>query len=296
MNKSTYQMITDRFISLLEQGTVPWRQPWSEKGNLFDQQNLVTQHAYRGINSLMTLSQGYESPYWITFNQAKDLGANIRKGEKGTPIVYWVRLSKESERDSEDIRSFMMPKTYVVFNVAQVENLKLSERLLKRKEKELEFNPIEACESIVSNYESKPLIEHREQRAYFRPSTDTVNMPRPETFRSVEDYYAVLFHELTHSTGHVSRLKRDALTNKVASFGSHEYSKEELIAELGSAFLCAKAGIDSPHLEEQSAAYLKSWLKVLKNDSKLLIQASSAAQKSCDLILNVKQDEKEGEE
>lgn len=290
MKQSTYQLITDRFISMLEKGTVPWRQPWSEKGNLFDQQNLATQHAYRGINVWLTMGQGYDSPYWLTFNQAKELGANVRKGEKGTPIVYWMRLSKQSDADPEDLKSFMVPKTYVVFNVAQVENLNLTETLLKRKQKELDFKPLAECEKIVSGFESKPAIVHKEQRAYFRPSTDTVNMPRPESFRSAEDYYAVLFHELTHSTGHESRLKREALTQKVASFGSHEYSKEELIAELGSAFLCAKAGINSPDLEDQSAAYLKSWLKVLKNDSKLLIQAASAAQKSCELILNIKEE------
>lgn len=291
MKQSTYQQITDRFIEILEKGTVPWRQPWSNKtGNMFDQQNLATQHQYRGINAIITMCQGYESPYWLTYKQAAELGANVKKGEKGTPIVFWIKASKIDKENPEETKgSFMVPKTYVVFNVAQVENLDLSEALLKRKGRQLEFNPIAECEAVVSGFKNAPIIGHREQRAYYRESTDSINMPQKESFKSEQEYYAILFHEMIHSTGHKSRVHREFVGQ--ARFGSHEYSKEELIAELGSAFLCSRSGIDSPDLENQSAAYLASWLKALKNDSKMLIQAASQAQKATEYILGIKKEE-----
>lgn len=279
---TTYQIITDRIIKALEGNRIPWRQPWSTKAGLNDQQNLITQHQYRGINMFITASSGFDQPYWLTFKQAQEIGANVKRGEKGTPIVYWLRCSKEDKK-TEDVKSFMVPRFYTVFNIAQIEGVDLS-KFLKRPEAKEAWKQVESCERIVGGYENRPEIRHVQQRAFYRMADDHVNMPRRETFKSEQHYYAVLFHELTHSTGHPRRLSRD-LSNV---FGSHEYSKEELVAELGAAFLCSAAGIDSPELEEQATAYIQSWIKVLRNDTKLLIQAAAQAQKATDLILNVK--------
>lgn len=280
-----YEVVTERIVKMLESGTIPWKKSWSEGAGLGDHQNLISQHQYRGINAMVTSAQGYAEPYWLTFKQAADHGGTIRKGEKGTPIVYWQFGTKENS-DGEEKR-FALARYSTVFNIAQVDGMDSVKALIekKRKQKRIDFSPIAECEKIVASYKGKPAIQHLEQRAYYRPAFDVVNMPVKDSFTSVEEYYAVLFHELAHSTGHQSRLGREGITEK-NYFGSHKYSKEELVAEMGAAFLCAKAGINAA-TEENSAAYIQSWLKVLKNDSKLLMQAASAAQKAADLIQGI---------
>lgn len=286
--KDTYQVITDRILTLLEKGTIPWRQPWSQGAGLGDNQNLMSQHQYRGVNALLTAAQGYLDPYWLTYKQAQDLGGSIKHGEKGTPIAYFQFGVEEKDDGSE--KKWAMAKYSTVFNVAQCDILGLDKILEKqrarRRAERIEFKPLEKCEDILSGYKTAPKIDHAEQRAYYRPSTDRINMPVKESFESVEKYYAVLFHELTHSTGSESRLMRQGVMAK-NFFGSHEYSKEELIAEMGAAFLCSHAGIDSATLDN-SAAYIQSWLRRLKDDPKLLMSAASAAQKASDYILNKK--------
>jgi antirestriction protein ArdC len=284
MAVNVYQLVTDRIINQLETGTVPWRQPWSKGAGLGEHQNLISQHQYRGINSLLTGSQGYQDPFWLTFKQSQSLGGSVRKGEKGTPIVYWMFGTKQEENGTEKRWGFAKYST--VFNVSQCEGLEeaVSKAKANRKSDRIEFKPIEACENIVKTYQAVP-IEFTQQRAFYRPSTDSINMPKPESFDTIENYYAVLFHELTHSTGHATRLNRPGIVSK-AHFGDHSYSKEELVAELGSAFLCAKAGIDTPTID-QAASYIKSWLKALKDDPKMIIQASSAAQAAADLIQGI---------
>lgn len=279
----TYELVTERITAMLEQGTIPWRQPWSTQAGLADQQNLMSGHQYRGINAMLTSASGYTDPYWLTYRQAQEIGAQVRKGERGTPIVFW-KMGVGTDADPEKRWAFASHST--VFNVAQCEGEgleKLITRIRERRQGErINFKPIEACEAIVAGYKG-PAIQHHEQSAWYMPVTDLINMPRPETFTRPEAYYAVLFHEMAHSTGHASRLARSGITDR-AAFASHEYSKEELIAEMGSAFLCSRAGIDAPVIEN-TAAYLQSWLKVLKADPKMLMQAASAGQKAADMIL-----------
>lgn len=285
----TYNVVTQKIIKQLEAGTIPWRQPWSNKAGISDQQNIITGNQYRGINALMTGCQSYLLPYWLTFKQANDLGCHVKKGEVGTPIVYWLKRNEAKKEDSdpdEKSRGYMVPLYSTVFNIEQVTGEKLDKIVEKYKNKArnelIKFNPIQAAEEIVAAYANKPAIVNKQQRACYSPSADLINMPIPESFTSVEAYYATLFHELGHSTGHESRLNRKLST----SFGNHEYSKEELVAEFTSAFLCSVAGIDSVQVE-QSAAYIQSWLKVLKGDPKLLMQAASAAQKAADMIRGI---------
>jgi antirestriction protein ArdC len=280
-----YEVVTDRIIDQLNKGVVPWRKPWNTNSGLGQCKNLCSLKPYRGINAFMTALSGYNSPYWLTYNQAKELGANVRAGEKGIPITYFMKLEIEDMKTGED-KEIPLMRYYTVFNVEQIDNLKLKPEFLFPGVKTNEFTPIESCEKIVELMPQKPRIEHDKSQAYYVPSLDYINMPKKELFTSPEEYYSTLFHELTHSTGHESRLKRrDA--DKVAAFGTAVYSKEELVAEMGSAFLCAKAGIENSTVNN-SAAYIASWLKVLKSDSKLLISAASQAQKSSDFILGAK--------
>lgn len=279
------ELVTERIIALLERDIVPWRQEWSNAAGLGEHQNLISQHQYRGINALMTSAMGFEQPFWLSYKQATDLGGQVKKGEKSTPIVYWAFGATKDDNDVE--KRWAYAKYSNVFNVAQIECPKLDAILKRhRKAERINFNPIESCESVIRSYETMPKLKHDEQRAYYRPSQDLINMPKKDSFTSEHAYYQTLFHEMTHSTGHASRLNRlDVVKN--LHFGSEEYSKEELVAELGSAFLCAKAGIDANSIE-RSAAYIKSWLKALKNDSTLVLSAASKAQKAFDLISGLK--------
>jgi antirestriction protein ArdC len=221
----------------------------------------------------------------LTYKQAIDLGANVRKGERGIPIVYWGKVEREKPSGEQD--GFFFAKYYTVFNVEQCDNLKLSESLLYPDKAISVFGPIEACEAVVSGMPQCPRIQHAEPKAYYSPTLDYVNMPNREIFETAEGYYSTLFHELGHSTGHETRLNRKTLTDYNAAFGSSTYSKEELVAEMTAAFLCSKAGIDQPVINN-SASYIAAWLKMLRGDSKLVITAASAAQKAADFILNTK--------
>lgn len=292
MSKNVYDLITDRIINMLENNIILWKQPWSNSAILGEHRNLMTGHKYKGFNAFITSCQGYKDPYWITFNQCTSIGCHVRKGEKGTRIILWQFNKKENALGELKESAFM--KTYTIFNVAQIDGLsdKLKALIEKNRDIPLEFSPINACENLVNGYSPGrgPTIVHKQQQAYYMPVADLVNMPVKESFSSAEKYYAILFHELAHSTGHGTRLARIGITDR-SQFASHAYSKEELIAEMTSAFLCAHSGIDNTTIEN-SAAYIQNWLGALKGNSKMVIQAASAAQKAVDYITN-KQEEKE---
>lgn len=284
---SSYQRVTDLIIEKLESGTVPWQKPWTAPN--LKPKSLATLKPYRGINVLLTGMQGYSSPYWLTYRQANELGGNIRKGEKATPITFFKILEKDKgEGQAPD--KIPLLRIYPVFNVEQCENLKLSEHLIKPEPFSREFKPIDAAEKIAAGYKTCPKVLTNGGRACYNPFQDVIGMPKKESFHGDEEYYSTLFHEMAHSTGHKDRLNRESL-NKIAGFGTHEYSKEELVAEMCSAFLCAQSGISAPVIENQ-AAYIKSWLKVLKNDSKFVIQAAAQAERASDYILGVKKPSK----
>jgi antirestriction protein ArdC len=274
---SANDLVTNRIIEALERGTAPWRKPW-RTGQTWAA-NLVTRKPYRGINQfLLHLTSDYTSPYWVTYKQAADLGGHVRKGEKGTPIVFVGQgtAKDESAKDTDAAKSFTFLKSYTVFNAEQCEGLELpADETVTRTPHER----IEAAEAIVAGYSDKPAITTAAQ-AWYRPSTDTVGIPALDLFDAPQHYYATLFHELAHSTGHQSRCKRDGILAQ-AGFGSEIYSKEELIAEMTAAFLCAEVGIDTV---EPSASYLKSWITVLKGDNRLVVSAAAKAQQAFDYI------------
>jgi antirestriction protein ArdC len=279
---NVFEIVTEKIISQLESGTAPWRKPWT----VGMPANLVSKKPYHGINPFLLASQGYGSPYWVTFNQAKQLGGNVRKGEKSSLVTFW---NVGEEREREDSQGNMrksrpvMLRYYSVFNVEQCEGIKSPEPIRS-------FAPIEECERLVAGMPMAPTID-QESRACYRPSTDTVGMPSKTAFSSIEGYYSTLFHELTHSTGHSKRVGRPGIET-LNEFGSESYSKEELIAEMGAAMLCGMVGI-SPATIDNSASYLRSWIDALKGDSKLIVQAASAAQKACDFILAGRGEESE---
>ena len=283
MSNTVYQIVTDRIIHLLEEGVCPWRRPW--KAMLA--QNLVSHKPYQGINSLILNSLAYESPYWLTFKQAKEQGGNVKKGEHGTPIIFWRWLEKEREDGEKD--TFPMLRYYTVFNVSQCEGLegKTPEITVARE--------IVPCERVISSYGDGPAI-HLDggDKAFYQPSTDSVHMPKRESFESTESYYSVLFHELVHSTGHQKRLGRFESPDQFL-FASTSYSKEELVAEMGASFLCGETGISSDL--SNAASYIQSWLSVLRSpkNSKLIVEAAGKAQKAADYILDRKANREGGE-
>ena len=276
---NVYEIITEKIVEQLRNGVVPWRKPWRTEPPC----NLVSGKEYRGINPFLLAPQGYCSRYWLTFNQANKLGGHIRKGEKSSIVTFWnvgkekiVRDADGKERKSKPI----LLRYYNVFNIEQTEGIADKLGLGNATPR---VASIEQCEAIVNAMPNPPKRE-QSNRAWYRPSTDSVGMPSRDLFNSSEEFYSTLFHELTHSTGHASRIGREGI-EQLNSFGSESYSKEELVAELGAAMLCGITGI-SPATIPNSAAYLQSWINRLKGDSKLLVSAASQAQKAADYIRN----------
>lgn len=259
--------------------------------------NMATKRTYTGINVILLYLTDYIDPYWATFVQIKKLGGSVKKGERSTQIVYtefiikhretkkkityaeFKALSKE-ERSHYRFNKFF--RYHYVFNIAQTEGISI---------KDLEsieaFNdPILACEDIINGFDDRPEIECRRIAPAYYPTLDKIKMPKISSYETSEFFYGTLFHEMVHSTGHPNRLDRDSLNNFDA-FGTEVYSKEELVAEIGSCFLKAKTSIDHKCMNN-SIAYINGWISALKNDKTLIIQAASEAQKAFNLIINNK--------
>lgn len=286
-----YQVVTDKIVAALENGVVPWHKPWRSMLGDDAHRNFVSKKAYRGINVFMldivAASEGYDLPYWLTYKQAVKLGGGIRKGEKGTLVTFWKRIPiKVEENGEEKTKVIPMLRYFSVFNVAQTEGLE--ERIAKLQPDSAEtFNPILRAGEIIANMPKRPSTRHGGDRAFYRPSADTVTLPKPEAFDAPKYYYATAFHEYVHATGHESRIGR---VKDWTTFGSEPYAKEELVAEMGAAMLSRAANIETEH--EESAAYIASWLGKLKDDKKFVVNAAAQAQRAADFILGVSYDEK----
>jgi antirestriction protein ArdC len=285
---NVYEIVTDKIIKLLEQEIVPWRRPWSAAGL---PRNLVSKKTYRGINLFLLSAANYASPYWLTFKQANQLGGSIRKGEHGEVIVFW-KVDQIADSaigdDNEEAKAEQKRRRFVLryFRVWNLEQCELPQAVLDKLPK-LEMHrhdPIEAAERIVREMPNPPIIQYGGSKAFYSPLTDRITLPSPELFTSAEEFHATKCHECLHATGHASRLNRESLA-EAAPFGSPVYAAEELIAEMGAAFLCAEAGI-SPAVVENQAAYVQGWLAKLRNDKRLLVNAAAQAQKAADYILN----------
>ncbi|MFW6173864.1 MAG: ArdC family protein [Elusimicrobiota bacterium] len=279
-----YQMVTDQIISKLEQGTAPWQKPW-KGGSSYAPVNLKSKKPYRGINIFLLGCAGYSSRYWASFKQVQQMGGKVKKGEKGHLCVFWKILSKkEHDKNGEEVeKNIPLLRYYKVFNLDQVEGIEDPDG----DNFVAEHNSIEAAQNIIENMPNKPKITYNEQRAYYRPSEDKVNIPKIESFVSSEEFYSTSFHELVHSTGHKSRLNRKEINQSF--FGDQDYSFEELVAEFGSAFLCGESGIVNDVIDN-SASYINSWKKKLSDNPKWVVQAAGKAQKAADYILDRKFD------
>jgi antirestriction protein ArdC len=274
-----YSLVTNRIIELLEAGTIPWQKPWTTSGI---PRNLLSKRPYRGINVLLLNSLNYTHNQFLTWKQIKTIGGSVIKGEKGHFVVFTKMV--ETDEMTKDMKPKLKPflRYYKVFNVEQCKDIPVE---LMPKESET-FTPLLFCDDVVENMQNKPQILFKEKQAFYQPEGDFINMPKIKTFKTIESYYGVLFHELVHSTGHESRLNRKEVTGKIV-FGSESYSLEELTAEMGACFLKSHCGLNIDDLSN-NAAYIQNWLEQLRNDKRFIIHASARAQKAVEYILNEK--------
>lgn len=282
MSKSVYEMVTDRIIEQLENGVIPWEKPWTGvRSGAF---NRVSKKSYSLLNQMLLKHEGE----YATFKQWSELGGHIRKGEKSEIVVSWKILPVEEvqEDGSKVTKQIPMLKYISVFHISQVDGV---EPLPKEKLNDIE--PIEKAENILRDYWTREHIkvEHvKGNKAFYSPSMDSIQLPLFEQFINANEYYSTAFHESVHSTMKESRCNRaEERKNKLVAFGSEEYSKEELLAEIGSANLMNMIGIETDKSFRNSSAYIQSWLKVLKNDVKFIVSASSKAEKAVNYILNI---------
>lgn len=285
MGSKAYEVVTERVVELLEKGTVPWRQPW--RGRDGAPRNALSKRDYRGGNAFLLGCLNYDDPRFVTFKQALELGGHVRKGERGWPVVYVQPADKDKQAESGGKRGHFLMRYSTVFNVGQCEALEKLEPWARADDRH-DHDPIEAADAIARGYApgdgtTGPEIASGRAMACYVPVADRVEMPAPHRFGQAEEYYSTLFHELAHSTGHAKRLARQGITDQ-AAFASHSYSREELVAEVTACFLCSEAGIAAATLDN-SASYIGHWVKVLRGNPKLVLEAASAAQKAADMVL-----------
>lgn len=280
-----YDLITSKIIADLEKGQLTWRKPWSDH-NLAGHAMLPLRHngiPYTGINTIMlwgeAADKGFLSPFWLTYKQATDLKANIRKGERGSKIVYTEKYQVEDKKSSnpDQMKTVAFLKVYTVFNADQCEGLPEKYSVLPEKKEYVSGQKDAGLEEFIAATKATIVQGYR---AAYRGTRDDIEMPPFESFTSVGDYYATLTHELTHWTKHEKRLNRDF--NRLR-WGDEGYAKEELVAELGACFLGAMLGF-KPKSDDHHAAYLQSWLRVLKDDKKFIFQAARHAQQAVEFL------------
>ena len=293
MRKDVYSSVTERIVSVLEKGVKPWTQPWNAAHAAGHVSRPLRHNGqpYRGINILMlwasAMERAYAAPIWMTYKQAKELGGFVRKGEGGAPVVYadtFTKSETEEGTGGEIARTIPFMKGYTVFNVDQIDGLPSHYYALSEPPTE----PIERIADAEAFFSASPaVIRHGGDSAFYNLTGDYIQLPILEAFRSADDYYATKAHELTHWTRHPSRLDRDMGRKR---FGDEGYAREELVAELGAAFICADLGLKLNDREDH-AAYIESWLQVLKNDKRAIFAAASHAQRAADYLHNL-QDKK----
>lgn len=280
-----YSKITNRIIADLEQGQLTWRKPWSSDHL---SKNVLrplrwNDEPYTGINTLVlwatSAEQGFQSPYWMTFNQASSMKASVRKGERGTMVVYADKLSKEQSNEKGELETKYIPflKSYTVFNASQIDGLPQAYYI----QPELQIlNPEQRNAALEDFFTKTKASITSGTKACYNQSKDQIEMPPFESFYDASGYYATLAHELTHWTKHPTRLDRDFGRKR---FGDEGYAKEELVAELGSCFLGADLGFE-PELRPDHSAYIQNWLEVLKNDKRFIFTAASQAQRAVEYL------------
>lgn len=282
-NTKVYEMVTNNIIAQLEKGTIPWIKGWTHgsRGRV----SHSTGKPYSLINQLMLPLEGE----YLTFKQIQDEGGKVKKGEKASFVVFWKWLEVESGVEDENGKPVMKKipylKYYNVFHISQCEGI---EPKYTKPVDTFEHEPIKVAESLIKHYIDREKIafccESLSNDAFYNPCADAITIPTMKQFSNINEYYSTAFHEMTHSTGHEKRLNRKLVGNTAKS--RTDYSKEELVAEIGSAMLCNTIGINTEFTDSNSTAYVQGWLKALKNDVKMVVSASGKAEKSCDFILD----------
>ena len=262
-----YEAVYNQIIATMEKGDIPWRKGWVGA----TPRNGESGHKYSGINFFILASSGFADPRWFTYNQIKKAGGHVKQGSKGHQVVFWKMLDTEDASGAK--KTIPLLRYSTVFNFEQCEDMK--------NVKTIEDVVLLDAEAIISGYRGGPVIKYGFDKASYIPSLDEVHMPSKTQFKKIEEYYSVIFHELSHSCLHEKRMNRKLCTD----FGSNTYSENELEAEFASAFLCNLAGIDNTI--ENSAAYIKGWMKAFKDNPAMITNAASRAQKVVNYILGV---------
>jgi antirestriction protein ArdC len=272
MSNTVYQIVTEKIIEALKAGQIPWRKPWVSVRPM----NYKTKRAYTGINTLLLGMLPYKLPYYLSFKQVGEMGGLVKKGEKSHLCVFWKWL--EAKDDDGKKKKIPLLRYYNVFNIEQTDLPAPEMPAIASLTPDQDVKA--RCEAFIAQYQNAPAVIPHPSQAAYSPSLDTVSMPDISLFHSTEEYFGSLFHEFVHSTGHKSRLNREGLM--ATTYGSERYSKEELVAEIGAAFCCSIVGIEKTFPNQ--AAYIQGWLSKLNDDKRLILQASSLAQKAVDLM------------
>lgn len=276
MAVNVYQIVTERIVEELKNGSIPWQKPWV--GGQSQAINFVTRKPYSLLNQILLGKPGE----WLTFKQIQDKKACLRVGAKSRIVVYFTLVDKKETKNDETInKKFPVLKYYRVFHIDDVQGLES-----KIEQVEFDGDPIDEAENIINDYLKREKLTFREgdDKAFYSPLSDVVVVPNRYRFKEVSEYYSTSFHELTHSTMHENRCNRRD-ENKNSMFGNFEYSREELVAEIGAAMLCNHANIDCEKAFKNSVAYIQSWLEALNDDPKMIVWASSRAEKAAKYII-----------
>lgn len=285
MNKKICEMVTNRLIEELEKGIIPWERPWHGGEGAISHS---TGKPYSLLNQFILARNGE----YITYNQCKAEGGKVKKGAKGMPVVFWKQIVVEDTDPAtgeKKQKRIPMLRYYTVFHIDDCEGI--SAKYATDAAPRIHANPDAEAEAIVTDYANRERMTinrtEASNRAFYSPTFDYVTVPTIEQFDATAEYYSTLFHEITHSTGHSSRLARFEGNAKNAAFGSTEYSKEELVAEIGAASLVNHCGLETRSSFRNSAAYIQSWLEALRNDPTMIVAAAGKAEKAINYILNI---------
>ena len=287
-SRDLYQEVTDRIVTALEEGVAPWVCPWRRDGDGGRPRNGASGHIYKGVNILLTGMSGFASSRWYTYKQAQARGAHVRRGEKGTQVIYWrfIEAKGDEDKHGEDAdrpaRRIPILRCYSVFCAEQIEWPEGSKHAVQIRgdDQALDLDTdFEDARTLIKAAGAD--IKHGGTRAFYAPTGDYIRVPDTGRFQNTGDYHATVLHELAHWTGHENRLDRDL----AGRFGDESYAAEELVAELAAAFLCADLGVPG---QLQHAEYIGHWIKVLKRDKRAVFTASRMAQEAADYLIGTR--------
>lgn len=289
MKANVYQMVTDRIVEEMQKGIIPWQKPWKGAQATGEDVaiNYVTRRAYSVLNQWLLGEPGE----YLTFKQATDLGGHVKKGAKARMVVFYTKAEykeRDEQTGEEVLKSYPLLKYYHVFHLNDCEGIE--SKIVPGEKIEFDCQPDEVAEKIIAEYVAREnglvfVNDKPSGRAYYSPSEDKVVVPMLSQYEHNAEYYSTCFHELTHSTLTESRCNRVA-ENAKAYFGNADYSREELVAEMGAAMLCSVSGVDTAKAFRNSVAYIQSWIAALKNDNKMIVWAAGRAEKAAKYILN----------